>query len=65
MILISELLFIVVLQTTVEALLDTEKREKQIKVINVACVAVSYLLLVRYVYNHLWGELLSFVNFPF
>ena len=62
MILIAELLFIAVVQTVVESMMDAEKREKQLKVVNIACVAVSYVLLFRYVYNHLWGELAAFVN---
>ena len=62
MVLIAELLFIAVVQTIVESLLDAEERKKQLKVVNIACVAVSYVLLFRYVYNHLWSELAAFVN---
>ena len=65
MILLTELLFIAVLQTIVESILDAEERKRQLKVVNIACIAVSYVLLLRYVYNHLWGELMSFVNFTF
>ncbi|MCL2287180.1 MAG: hypothetical protein FWC32_12570 [Firmicutes bacterium] len=65
MILIAELLFIAVLQTIVESILDAEERKKQLKVVNIACVAVSYVLLFRYVHNHLWGELTMLVNFAF
>jgi len=65
MILIAELLFIVILQTIVESVLDAEERKKQLKVVNIACIAVSYVLLIRYVYNHLWGELSAFVSFTF
>ena len=65
MVLIAELLFIAVVQTIIESILDAEERKKQLKVINIACVAVSYVLLIRYVYTHLWGEVLAFVNFPF
>jgi len=65
MILITELLFIAVLQTIVESILDAEERKRQLKVVNIACIAVSYVLLIRYVYNHLWGELASLVNFTF
>lgn len=62
MILIAELLFIAVVQTIVESIMDAEERKKQMKVINIACIAVSYVLLIRYVYNNLWGELSSLVN---
>ena len=63
MILIAELLFIAVIQTIVESIMDAEERKKQLKVVNIACIAVSYVLLIRYVYNHLWSELTAFVNF--
>jgi len=63
MILIAELLFIAVIQTIVEAIMDAEERKTQLKVVNIACIAVSYGLLIRYVYNHLWSEVLAFVNF--
>jgi len=63
MILIAELLFIAVVQTIVESILDAEERKKQLKIVNIACIAVSYVLLIRYVYNHLWSELTAFVNF--
>lgn len=62
MILIAELLLIAVIQTIVESVMDAEKREKQIKVVNLACLAVSYVLLFRYVHSHLWGEIAAFVN---
>ena len=62
MILIAELLFIAVVQTIIESILDTEERQKQLKVVNIACIAVSYVLLIRYVYNHLWGELAMLAN---
>jgi len=63
MILIAELLFIAVIQTIVESIMDAEERKKQLKVVNIACIAVSYVLLIRYVYNHLWSEITAFVNF--
>ena len=63
MILLGELLFIAVVQTIVESIMDAEERKKQLKVVNIACIAVSYVLLIRYVYNHLWSELTAFVNF--
>jgi len=62
MILIAELLFIAVVQTIIESILDAEERQTQLKVVNIACIAVSYVLLIRYVYNHLWGELAMLAN---
>ena len=65
MILIIELLFIALIQTVIEAVFDEQERKKQIKVVNIACILISYLLLIRFVYNHLLGELTAFVGFPF
>ena len=61
-ILIAELLFIAVLQTIVESIFDAEERQTQLKVVNIACLAMSYVLLIRYVYNQLWGELAMLAN---
>jgi len=62
MILIAELLFIAIVQTIVESIFDAEERQKQLKVVNIACIAMSYVLLIRYVYNQLWGELAMLAN---
>ena len=63
MILITEILLIVILQTIIEAILAIQKREEYAKVVNIACVLVCYFLLIRYTYNHLWGEIAALVNF--
>ena len=63
LILIAELLFIAILQSIIESILGAEAR--QIKIINIACIAVSYVLLFRYIQNHLWYELVAFVHFTF
>jgi len=65
LILIAELLFIAVIQTIIESILDAEERKKQLKVVNIACIAASYILLIRFVATHLLGELFAFVNIPF
>ena len=64
-VLILELLFIALIQTIVEAIFDAEERKKQMRVVNIACILISYLLLIRFVYNHLLGELTAFVGIPF
>jgi len=64
-ILIGELLLIALLQSVLEAVFDTEKRAQQLRVINIACIAISYLLLARYVFVHLLGEFTSIVTLPF
>jgi len=61
-VLIGELLFIVLIQSILESVLDAEKRERYMKVINVACVVVSYVMLIRYVHNNLWAELQALVG---
>jgi len=65
MILISEILFIVILQTIIEAIFDMQQRKEYAKVVNIACVLICYFLLIRYVYNHLLGEITALVNFAF
>ena len=63
LILITEILLVVILQTIIEAVLSIQKREEYTKVVNIACVLVCYFLLIRYAYNHLWGEITTIVNF--
>ena len=65
LILIAELLFIAILQSILEAVLDTEPRQKLLKIINIAAIAAGYVLLFRYIQNHLWYELVAFVHFTF
>ena len=65
LILIAELLFIAILQSILEAVLDTEPRQKLLKIINIAAIAAGYALLFRYIQNHLWQELVAFVHFTF
>lgn len=65
MILIGELMFIAILQMILETILDEVSQKKAIKLINIACILISYFLLLRYVYNHFIGELTSMVNFYF
>jgi len=65
LILITEILLIVILQTIIEAVLEIQQRKEYTKVVNIACVLASYLLLFRYTYNHLWGEIVALVNFVF
>jgi len=64
-ILIGELLLIALLQSVLEAVFDTEKRSQQMRVINIACIAISYLLLARYVFVHLLSEFTAIVTLPF
>ena len=63
LILIAELLFIAVVQTIVESVLDTDDHKKLLKVVNIACIVASYIFLIRFVATHLLGELFAFINF--
>ena len=65
MMLISEILFIVILQTVIEAIFDMQNRKEYAKVVNIACVLICYFLLIRYVYNHLLGEFTALINYTF
>jgi len=63
LVLITELLLIVILQTIIESILDADKHKGHIKVVNVACIIASYVLLLRYIFTNLWSELLSLILF--
>ncbi|MCL2386446.1 MAG: hypothetical protein FWC89_02745 [Defluviitaleaceae bacterium] len=65
MVLIGELMFVAALQVIVNAILDEGGQKRVITVVNIACVLISYFLLVRYVYNHLIGDLSALVNLYF
>ncbi|MCL1842842.1 MAG: hypothetical protein FWF79_03440 [Defluviitaleaceae bacterium] len=65
MILIGELMFISAMQIVLEAILDETDKKKIMKVVNLACIIISYFLLLRYVYNHIIDEIGGFVNFYF
>ena len=64
-VLIVELLLVAFVQTIIESFLDAEKREKQIRVVNIAGILASYLLLIRFVFTHLLEELTAFMDLPF
>jgi len=61
LILIAELLFIAVVQTIVESVLDADSHKKLLKVVNIACIAASYIFLIRFVATHLLSELFAFL----
>ena len=63
LVLIAEILLVVILQTIIEAVLEIQDRKEYKKVVNIACVLVCYLLLIRYTYNHLWDEISTLINF--
>ncbi|MCL2839218.1 MAG: hypothetical protein FWE05_00465 [Defluviitaleaceae bacterium] len=65
MILIGELIIIAVIQTVLDAVFTELEIEKQIRVVNIACLILSYFLLIRFVSNHFLGELTSMVNLTF
>ncbi|MCL2047173.1 MAG: hypothetical protein FWG87_00455 [Defluviitaleaceae bacterium] len=61
--LIGELLFIAMLQIIISTSLEETGPKWLIKTINIACILISYILLIRYVYNLYIGEMSSFINF--
>ena len=65
LILIAQLVFIAIVQTVVEAVLDQEENPRQVKIANLACIIASYGLLIRFAINHLWPELISLANIAF
>ena len=64
-VLIGQIFFIALLQSIIETFLSTEKRDHQIKIINIACVMGSLYLLLQFVYNNVLGEITTFLNLPF
>jgi hypothetical protein len=65
MILIGELVLIAMVQVILDAILDESGQKRAIKVVNIACILISYFLLVRYVYNNLIGEFTTMINYHF
>jgi len=64
-ILIGELIVVTALQRLLEIIFKEWNMEKQITVVSIACVIISYFLLLRFVYNNFLEELTAFVNFTF
>ena len=64
-ILIGELLFVAAIQAIIEAIMDERGLKRQMQVVNIACILISYILLIRYVNNHLLGEISALVNLYF
>jgi hypothetical protein len=62
-ILISQLLSIAIIQIIITTSLDENGQKWLIKIINIACISICYLLLIRYVYNLYAGEFITFFNF--
>lgn len=60
--LIAEILFVAVVQTIAEEVLSAEKYKNILKVINIACIIVCYVLLFRYIHGNLWSEFSMFIN---
>jgi len=62
--LIFQLLFISIIQTVIEAFLDTEKREQQKKILNIACILGSLYFLLQFVFNYVIKEINTIVKLP-
>ncbi|MDR0273706.1 MAG: hypothetical protein LBI27_10380 [Clostridiales bacterium] len=59
--LITQLLFIAILQVILADFLDDTKWA--VKIINIACISICYFLLVKYVYNQFAWEISVFMNY--
>ena len=62
LILISQLVFIALLQSIVEHVLEIKEKTQYQKLVNMACLGASYGLLIRYVHSHLWPGLSALAN---
>ena len=58
-ILLGQLLFVAFLQTVLESFFNPDEQANHIKVLNIACVTVCYVLLLHYMYQHLWLTLIN------
>jgi len=65
MFLILELMTVAILQMILENILNEASQKQTVKIINIACILISYFLLLRYVYNHFISEISSMLNFYF
>ncbi|MCL2352272.1 MAG: hypothetical protein FWC55_07040 [Firmicutes bacterium] len=65
LLLIAQLLFISIMQTVIEAFLDTEKREQQKKILNIACILGSLYFLLQFVFTYVIKEINTLVKLPF
>jgi len=65
LLLIFELLFIAVMQMVIEAFLDSDKRETQKKILNIACIVGSLYFLLQFVFNYVIKEINMIVKIPF
>ena len=63
--LIAQLLFISIMQTVIEAFLDTEKREQQKKILSIACILGSLYFLLQFVFTYVIKEINTIVKLPF
>ena len=62
-ILISQLLFTAMMQLALSTYLEAIEAKWLIKIINISCIAICYILLFRYVYNLYNTEISAFINF--
>ena len=65
MILVVELLCVACVQAILSYMFTAWKMRKFILVTNIACVIISYALLLRFVYNHFLEVFIAFVELTF
>ena len=62
-ILIGEIFFIACLQSVIEVFMNMNEKSYQAKVLNVACFCGSLYLLLKYVFDNIIKDLMSYINF--
>jgi hypothetical protein len=65
MVLIGQIFVISLVQTVLEAFLDTEGRKYQIRIINIACIVGSLYFLLQFVFDHIMKDVTTFLKIPF
>lgn len=64
MVLIGQIILISCVQSVIEIFFDSDKKTLS-KIINIACYAGSFYLLIQYIFTYLLREIVSVVRFPF
>ena len=65
LVLIGQIFLIACLQSVIETYLDMEKKTYMAKIANFACYAGALYLLLQFIFNHLFREIFSIIQFAF
>ena len=61
-VLIGEIFFITCLQSVAEVFMNINKKSYQTKILNVACFCGSLYLLLKYVFDNIIEDLISYIK---